>query len=179
MRYRVSTLRWIVDCEMPSHFSWAHETRPNCRAARRARRSLAFGYAMRYTSRHRTRIGAAFRGPRHGTRRDSSNVCDAGGGGGPAPAPSPQPGLLPGNDLDNATGPAALELDRARGAGVDRVVLADPGALTVLEAGAALANDDLAPRDRLAGEYLHAKALGVRVAPVPRGAEPFLMCHRL
>src|SRR5436305_1558525 len=43
---------------------------------------------------------------------------------------------------------------------------------------AALAHDDLAAAHRLAGEHLHAQALGLRVAPVAAGAEPLLMRHR-
>ena len=51
------------------------------------------------------------------------------------------------------------------------------GAVAGLEAGAALAHDDLAAGDDLAGEHLHAQALGVRVAAVAAGSEPLLMSH--
>ena len=50
-----------------------------------------------------------------------------------------------------------------------------PGAGTELRA--ALADDDLAGADVLAAEDLHAEVLRVRVAPVLRRAESFLMCH--
>ena len=53
-----------------------------------------------------------------------------------------------------------------------------PDALAGLEAGAALAHDDLAAGDLLAGEDLHAEALGVGVAAVARRAESLLMSHR-
>jgi hypothetical protein len=69
------------------------------------------------------------------------------------------------------------ELHRARRAGVQRVVAAHTDALAGLEATAALAHDDLAAGDGLAGEHLHAEALGVRVAAVAGGAEALLMCH--
>ena len=84
-----------------------------------------------------------------------------------------------GHDGDDAAAAAFAEVDRARGAGVDRVVLADADAVARLEAGAALAHDDLAAGDGLAGEDLHAEALGVRVAAVAGGAEAFLMCHEV
>src|SRR3954452_5913288 len=82
-----------------------------------------------------------------------------------------------GDDGDDATAAAFLEVHRARGASVDRVVLADAHAESRLELGAALADDDLAARHGLAGEHLHAEALRVRVAAVPAGAEAFLMSH--
>ena len=62
--------------------------------------------------------------------------------------------------------------------GEDRVVLADADAVAGLEAGAALADDDLAAGHGLTGEHLDAEALGVRVAAVAARAEAFLMCHR-
>ena len=58
-----------------------------------------------------------------------------------------------------------------------RVVAADADAVAGLEARAALADDDLAAGDDLAGEHLHAEALGVRVAAVAGGAEALLVCH--
>src|SRR5947207_3633558 len=78
---------------------------------------------------------------------------------------------------DDASAAAGLEVDRARARGEDRVVLPDPHAVTRLELGAALANDDLAARHALAGEHLHAEALGVRVAAVAARPEPLLMSH--
>src|SRR5262249_57801882 len=81
------------------------------------------------------------------------------------------------NDGDPRAAAAFLKLHDPRGGGVDRVAPADPDAVAGLEAGAALAHDDLAAGDRLAGEHLHAEALGVRVAAVARGAEALLMRH--
>src|SRR5437660_604274 len=46
------------------------------------------------------------------------------------------------------------------------------------KARAALADDDLAAAHGLAGEHLHAQALGLRVAPVAAGAQSLLMRHR-
>ena len=48
----------------------------------------------------------------------------------------------------------------------DRVVAPDAGSIAGPEAGAALAHDDLAAADPLAGEDLDPEHLGVRVAPV-------------
>src|SRR3954453_12235538 len=95
------------------------------------------------------------------------------------PAVSRAPGLLGRRGLDRDGPPAAApgEDDGARGPGVDRVVLADARAVAGPEAGAALADDDLAAGDALAREHLHAEALGVRVAAVPRGAESLLVRH--
>src|SRR4051794_24891451 len=87
--------------------------------------------------------------------------------------------LLGGKDGDHAAAAAGLELDRARAGGEDRVVLADARALARAKAGPALAHDDLAAGHDLAGEDLHAQALGVRVASVTAGAESLLMSHRL
>src|SRR5262249_25018826 len=67
---------------------------------------------------------------------------------------------------------------RARGARVERVVLADAHARARLEFRAALAHDDLAAGDGLPRERLHAKALGVGVAPVAARAKALLMSHR-
>src|SRR3954452_18429882 len=83
------------------------------------------------------------------------------------------------DDGDDAAAAAFAEVDRARGAGVDRVVLADPDAVARLEAGPALTHDDLAAGDGLAGEDLHAEALRVRVAAVAAGAEALLVCHEV
>src|SRR2546423_8325507 len=73
---------------------------------------------------------------------------------------------------DDASAAAGLEVDRARARGEDRVVLPDPHTVARLELCAALANDDLAARHGLAGEHLHAEALGVRVAAVAARPEP-------
>src|SRR4051812_21716521 len=85
--------------------------------------------------------------------------------------------LAGGEDGDDASAPAVLELDRPGTCREDRVVLPDADALARLEAGAALAHDDLAAGHGLAREDLHAEALGVRVAPVAAGAEPLLVSH--
>src|SRR4051812_23878099 len=87
-------------------------------------------------------------------------------------------GLLAGGQHgDHAPAPAVLELDGAGPRGEDRVVLADAHALARLEAGAALAHDDLAATHDLAGEHLHAEPLRVRVAAVAAGAESLLVRH--
>jgi 4'-phosphopantetheinyl transferase len=72
---------------------------------------------------------------------------------------------------------ALAELHDAGGAGVDRVVAADAGAVARLEARAALADDDLAAGHGLPGEHLDAEALGVGVAAVAAGAEALLVRH--
>src|SRR4051794_9381708 len=86
-------------------------------------------------------------------------------------------GRAVGRDRYDAAGAAAREDDRARHAGVDRVVLADARPVARLEPGPALANDDLAAGDDLAGEHLHTETLGVRVAAVAGGAEALLVGH--
>src|SRR4051794_1202210 len=88
-------------------------------------------------------------------------------------------GGVAGRDRDDAAAAAGRELHRARGAGEQRVVAAHADALAGLEAAAALADDDLAAGHGLAGEDLHAEALGVRVAAVAGGAEALLVCHLL
>src|SRR4029078_10593631 len=69
--------------------------------------------------------------------------------------------------------------ERARSSDVRErgVVAAETGAVAGVEAGAALAHDDRAGGDGLAGEHLHAETLRVRVPPVPRGDEALLMRH--
>src|SRR4051794_18821460 len=119
------------------------------------------------------------RGGRRGSRRVLRQVC--------APVSEPERadpvGLGPaslsrgGKDGDDAPAAALLEVDRTRGTRVDRVVLADADTVAGLELGAALTDDDLAAGHGLAGEDLHAKALGVGVAAVTGGAEALLMCH--
>src|SRR4051794_10017165 len=83
-----------------------------------------------------------------------------------------------GDDADDAAATAGSEVDRAGRLREDRVVLADADADARLESGAALAHDDLAAGDGLAGEHLDAEALGVRVAAVAGGAEPLLVRHQ-
>src|SRR5690349_5536060 len=86
-------------------------------------------------------------------------------------------GVAVGHDVHDAPATTADELDGAGRLGEQRVVLADPDAVARAEAGAALADDDLAAGDDLAGEHLHAEALGVGVAAVAGGAEALLVCH--
>src|ERR1035441_7075095 len=86
-------------------------------------------------------------------------------------------GLLVGEHAHDAPAPACAELHGARGPRVERVVFADAHAGARLEAGAALAHDDLAAGDALAGKGLDAQALGVGVTAVAARAEPLLMSH--
>src|SRR4051794_9296205 len=80
-------------------------------------------------------------------------------------------------DRDDAPTAAGLEVDDAGRLGEQRVVLAHADALAGLEARAALADEDLAAGDDLAGEDLDPEELGVRVAAVLGGAEALLMRH--
>jgi hypothetical protein len=82
-----------------------------------------------------------------------------------------------GDDVDDAAAASLGELEEALGLGEQRVVLAHADALAGLEARAALAHDDLAARDDLAGEHLDPQHLGVGVAAVAGGAEALLMRH--
>src|SRR5690242_17500936 len=82
-----------------------------------------------------------------------------------------------GEDRDDSPAAALGELHRAGRAREERVVLADADTVAGLEAGAPLAHDDLAAGDDLAGEDLHAEAVGVGVAAVAGGAEALLVCH--
>src|SRR5436305_2289314 len=84
-------------------------------------------------------------------------------------------GLLGVDYGDDAAAAPGVKLDDARPLGEDRVVLSQAGAVAGLEAGPALAHDDLAARDGLPGEDLHAEALGVGVATVAARAQPLLM----
>src|SRR5207244_8317102 len=72
---------------------------------------------------------------------------------------------------------AGRELDLPVALGEDRVVAAEPGSGAGAELRPALAHDDHAGLDVLAGEDLDAEHLGVRVAAVPRGTEAFLVSH--
>src|SRR3954447_11281259 len=85
--------------------------------------------------------------------------------------------LVGGEDGYDPAATARLEVHASRAGGEDRVVLADPGPLAGLEAGAALAHDDLAAGHDLAREHLHAEALGGRVAPVAAGSGSLLVSH--
>src|SRR5688572_5457677 len=70
--------------------------------------------------------------------------------------------LLPFEDRDRPALAGRLEVDGAGAGREDRVVAAEAGALAGAEAGAALADDDLAAADGLAGEDLHTEHLRVR-----------------
>src|SRR5581483_1420966 len=82
-----------------------------------------------------------------------------------------------GGDRDHAAPAATLELNHPRAGGEDRVVAPEAGALAGPEAGAALANDDLAAAHALACEDLDAEHLRVRVAAVPARSKPLLVRH--
>src|SRR3954454_23068853 len=82
--------------------------------------------------------------------------------------------LLAVDDADRAAPAGRLERHDPRPRGEDRVVAAEAGAIAGPEAGAALADDDLAAVDALPGEHLDAEHLRVRVATVAAGAEPLL-----
>src|SRR3954464_8781511 len=86
-------------------------------------------------------------------------------------------GLVGGKDGYDPAAAPGLEVHASCAGREDRVVLADPGPLAGLEAGAALAHDDLAAGHDLAREHLHSEALGGRVAPVAAGAESLLVSH--
>src|SRR4029077_19917276 len=81
------------------------------------------------------------------------------------------------SDRDRAALPGLLELNGSFGGREDRVVAAQAGALARPEAGAALADDDLAAGHALPGEDLDPEHLGIGFAAVATGAEPFLMRH--
>src|SRR5690348_4105491 len=90
---------------------------------------------------------------------------------------SPLPQLAVGENRDRPPLAGRLEVDRARAGGEDRVVAADAYALAGPEAGAALADDDLAAGDFLTGEDLDPQHVGVGFATVAAGAESFLVRH--
>src|SRR5215211_2720628 len=81
-------------------------------------------------------------------------------------------------DGDNPPAARRLELDRAGPRREDRVVAADARPVTGTEPGSALAHDDLAPADALAGEDLDPEHLRVRVAAVATRSKSLLMRHR-
>ena len=71
----------------------------------------------------------------------------------------------------------AVEEYAAINQGEDGVVAAHAYALTGVELGATLANDDVAGDNSLATELLHAEALAAGIATVTNGTLTFLMCH--
>src|SRR6478752_4857293 len=80
-------------------------------------------------------------------------------------------------DADGAALAGRFEVDGPCSGGEDRVVAAEAGSLAGPEAGAALADDDLAAGHLLAGEDLDPEHLQVRFATVAAGAESFLVSH--
>jgi very-short-patch-repair endonuclease len=80
---------------------------------------------------------------------------------------------------DHAAAAAGGELDRTGAGGEDRVVAAEAGAVARAEAGATLADDDLAAADLLAREDLDPEHLRIRVATVAARAESLLVSHLL
>src|SRR5512133_1826765 len=93
------------------------------------------------------------------------------------PSPPQTPSGFGRSDGYGAALAAGLELDLAVLRGEDRVVAADARTRPRAELRAALADEDHPRLHRLAVEDLHAEALGLRVAAVPGGTEPFLVCH--
>src|SRR3954447_26865215 len=80
-------------------------------------------------------------------------------------------------DADRAALAGGAEVDSAGSGGEDSVVAAEAGALAGPEAGAALADDDLAAGHLLAGEDLDPEHVRVGFAAVAARAEAFLMRH--
>src|SRR5215475_5533586 len=74
--------------------------------------------------------------------------------------------VLVGEDADRAALAGGVEGDGAGAGGEDGVVAAEADALAGPEAGAALADDDLAAGHLLAGEHLDAEHLRIRFAAV-------------
>src|SRR5436190_18378890 len=70
-----------------------------------------------------------------------------------------------------------FETDRARNLGKERVVLSLANILAGMDVSAALADDDRAGADELAGEALDTQPLAVRVAPVLGTAYAFFVSH--
>src|SRR5262245_55300432 len=81
-------------------------------------------------------------------------------------------------DGDGALLAARRERDAAVARGEDRVVAADAGARAGAKPRAPLPDDDHPGLDLLAVEELHAQPLRLGVAPVLRGSETLLVCHR-
>src|SRR5205085_9219570 len=94
------------------------------------------------------------------------------------PLPTDHYFLLCRVDADEfAAPPFFLELAHAGDEREEGVVAAAPDVVARLEAGAALADQNLAAQHRLAAEALHAQPLGIRIAPVARTAYAFFVCH--
>src|SRR3989442_576156 len=72
-----------------------------------------------------------------------------------------------------------LELHDAVHDGEEAVVAGAADVAARVKLGAPLSDEDAAGRDELAAVSLHPQVLRARVAPVARGADAFLVCHRL
>src|SRR5664279_2916066 len=81
------------------------------------------------------------------------------------------------DDIDRLASALGAELDRARGQREQGVILPAADALTRVELGAPLADQDLAGADDLAAEPLDAQALRVRVPTVAGAGCALLVCH--
>ena len=112
----------------------------------------AIGPATRHMSLTAKRHRAVAAGP--GLDVDASAILEH-------RCPSPGSVLLLRQDRHDPAAAAGLEVDRARRLGEQGVVLPFTHAVAGLEAGPALAHDDLAAADGLAGEDLHAQALSL------------------
>jgi hypothetical protein len=71
----------------------------------------------------------------------------------------------------------AVELDHAIREGEQGVVATDADIRSGAEAGAALANNDVAGNNSLAAEFFHAEALADAIASVAYAALTFFMRH--
>src|ERR1700710_1877437 len=133
-------------------------------------------YAARRTAALRKiEIDACGRGrvPLHRTSR-----CLCGRGAPPPPPPRLKRESVVSKNADGAPLTSAAKIYFPGPRRKNRVIAPEPGPLTGPEPRPALAHDDLAARDLLAGEYLDAEHLRVRFAPVATGAQPLLMSHR-
>jgi len=79
--------------------------------------------------------------------------------------------------VDHATATLGAELDLALHQSEQRVVATATDAITGVEVGTALPNENLARVNELATEPLHAETLSVGVATVPARRRTFLVCH--
>src|SRR5512147_2748125 len=94
------------------------------------------------------------------------------------PVPRRREALVRFDDADAlAVFAEVFEPDRARDPGKERVVLSETDVLAWMDACAALAHDDGARRDELAGKALYAQPLAVRVATVLGTAYTFFVSH--
>ena len=80
-----------------------------------------------------------------------------------------------GSNVDAAA--FAIEEHATINQGENRVIATHAHALTGVELGATLANDDVTGDDGLTTKLLHAEALAAGIATVTYGTLTFLMCH--